>query len=74
MKNARVTVDGDTHAVDNVEEAANLSDESGRKTKLSPFTSVTRVKSRLRRLRIPTSTTKPATTGSGVLFGNWSTC
>ncbi|SDY03779.1 hypothetical protein SAMN04487946_105225 [Halobellus clavatus] len=29
VKNLRVTVDGDTHAVDSVEEAANLSDEAG---------------------------------------------
>jgi hypothetical protein len=29
MKDLRVTVDGDTHAVDSVEEAAILSDEAG---------------------------------------------
>jgi hypothetical protein len=29
VRDLRVTVDGDTHAVDSVEEAANLSDEAG---------------------------------------------
>lgn len=29
MRNLRVTVDGDTNAVDSVKEAANLSDETG---------------------------------------------
>ena len=73
MKNLCVTVDGDTKAVDSVEEAATLfSTKPPVKTKRSLFTSVTRAKSGSPRSRIPTSTTRPVTTGSGARSALWS--
>lgn len=73
VKNLRVTVDGDTHAVDSVEEAANLSEEAaGEDDEVAIHVRYTG-RSGLRRSKIPTSTTRPTTTGSGVRYGNWAT-
>lgn len=69
MNDLRVTVDGDTYAVDTVEEAANLSGLTS-KTHASSSTSDTRATSGLRQSK--TSTTRPATTASGERYGNWS--